>query len=259
MSKSSVYFSIVVSMCFMVFVGCKSTKSLVEGENNLSLSAKEVLKENKKRLADFKTLQSKVRLVYKEGQSSQTHTITLRMKKDEIIWITAAFNVIRAQVTPEKVSFYNKLDNTYFDGDFAYISKILGTQVDFKMVQNILMGESLFELNRTDFDMSINDNSYLFQPKDQTALFELFYIISGRNFKMKSQQLAQSATNRFLEIDYLSYQQVEKEVFPENLRVISLEKDQQTTIELEYKSISLNEDLRFPFKIPSGFEEIELE
>lgn len=76
---------------------------------------------------------------------------------------------------------------------------------------------------------------------------------------MKSQQLAQSATNRFLEIDYLSYQQVEKEVFPENLRVISLEKDQQTTIELEYKSISLNEDLRFPFKIPSGFEEIELE
>lgn len=259
MNKPSVYLSLALSACLMLLVGCKSTKSLVDSNNNLSLSAKEVLKENKKRSAQFKTLQSKVRLVYKEGDKSQTHTITLRMKKDEIIWITAPFNFIRAQVTPEKVSFYNKLDNTYFDGDFAYISKILGTQVDFQMVQNILLGESLFELNRTDFDMSVNEDAYLFQPKDQTPLYELFYLISGQNFKIKSQQLAQSATYRFLEVDYLDFQQIEDGVLPQNIKVISLEKDQQTTIELEYKSISLNENLRFPFEIPSGFDEIVLE
>jgi hypothetical protein len=28
--------------------------------------------------------------------------------------------------------------------------------------------------------------------------------------------------------------------------------------ELEMKNVSLNENLRFPFKIPSGFKEIEL-
>jgi hypothetical protein len=27
---------------------------------------------------------------------------------------------------------------------------------------------------------------------------------------------------------------------------------------MEYRSVSLNEDLRFPFKIPSGFKEISI-
>ena len=29
-------------------------------------------------------------------------------------------------------------------------------------------------------------------------------------------------------------------------------------IDLEYKSVSLNEELRFPYKIPSGYDEIVL-
>lgn len=243
---------------FTVFVGCKSSKALVDGEKNLGLTTKEVIKANAKKSANFKTLHSKVRVVYTQENKSQTHTVTLRMLKDQVIWINSTLNLIRAKITPEKVSFYNKLDNTYFDGDYGYLSDILGTELDFKKLQNLLLGNAIFDLDKETYVMSVHNDAYLFQPKNQLNLFELFYIINPSHFKIDSQQLSQPTESRFLQVDYLNYQEVDKQSLPENLKIIALEGDQETIIEIAYKSVSLNEDLRYPFKIPSGFDEIIL-
>ena len=251
----------ILSLLLLLLVcnfGCKSSKGIISGERNLRLSSKEVIKANNKKSANFKTLQSKVKVVYTQETKSQSHTLTLRMLKDQVIWINSALNLIRVKITPQKVSFYNKLDNTYFDGDFSYISDLLGTELDFKKVQNLLLGNALFELDKSTYDMSIHNESYLFQPKNQLSLFELFYIINPSHFKIDSQQLSQTSESRFLEIDYLNYQEVEKQSLPENMKIFVLEGDAETIIEMAFKSVSLNEDLRYPFKIPSGFNEIIL-
>jgi len=136
---------------------------------------------------------------------------------------------------------------------------LLGTELDFKKVQNLLLGNALFELDKSTYNMSIHNNAYLFQPKEQLRLFELFYIINPSHFKIDSQQLAQTGdTSRFLEIDYLNYQEVDKQSLPENLKILVLEDGEETIIEMAFKSINLNEDLRYPFKIPSGFDKITL-
>jgi hypothetical protein len=242
----------------MIAFGCKSSKLKIDGTKDLGLSPKEVIKANAKKSANFKTLQSKVKVVYTQENKSQSHTVTLRMQKDEVIWINSALNLIRAKITPNKVSFYNKLDNTYFDGDFSYLSDILGTALDFKKLQNLLLGNALFDLDKSTYDMSIHNDAYLFQPKEQLSLFELFYIINPSHFKIDSQQLSQASEARFLEIDYLNYQEVNKQSLPENMKIIVLEGDEETIIEMAFKSVNLNEDLRYPFKIPSGFDEIIL-
>lgn len=251
-------FRIFVILVFMIAFGCKSSKLKIDGTKDLGLSPKEVIKANAKKSANFKTLQSKVKVVYTQENKSQSHTVTLRMQKDEVIWINSALNLIRAKITPNKVSFYNKLDNTYFDGDFSYLSDILGTALDFKKLQNLLLGNALFDLDKSTYDMSIHNDAYLFQPKEQLSLFELFYIINPSHFKIDSQQLSQASEARFLEIDYLNYQEVNKQSLPENMKIIVLEGDEETIIEMAFKSVNLNEDLRYPFKIPSGFDEIIL-
>ncbi|MGE5942923.1 MAG: DUF4292 domain-containing protein, partial [Flavobacteriales bacterium] len=195
---------------------------------------------------------------YASDDDEQTHSVTFRIKKDEVIWINSAFSVIRATITPEKVSFYNKLDNTFFDGDYKYLSDLLGTELDFEKVQNLLLGETLFGLNEADYSLSVIDDLYVLQPKNQQQLFEIFYIISPSHFKIKSQQISQPQSSRHLQIDYLNYQEVNRQAFPENIKIIAVEADKEMIATLEFKSVSLNEDLNFPFSIPSGFEEIEL-
>lgn len=247
-----------VVILFLSLTACKSSKIAHDGAVNLGLSAKEVIKENARTAPDFKTLQAKVKITYSQDNDSQSHTVSFRMLKDQIIWLSSSFNIVRIMITPEKVSYYNKLDNTFFDGDYRLLSDILGTDLDFEKVQNLLLGNPLYELNKSDYTMSVNNDKYLFQPKEQLALFELFYLISPIHFKMDSQQLAQSLESRFLQIDYLDYQVVDKQNIPENIKIIVLEADKETLIEMAFKSVSLNQDLKYPFSIPSGFEEIVL-
>ena len=39
---------------------------------------------------------------------------------------------------------------------------------------------------------------------------------------------------------------------------MAVEEAEELVLEITFKAVSLNEDLRFPFKIPSGFKEIKL-
>ncbi|TGV03804.1 DUF4292 domain-containing protein [Flavivirga rizhaonensis] len=248
------------TLTFLVFLifNCKSSRTIVAGEANYKLSTKQLIKENAKQAPGFKTLRSTLKITYVQGEDSQTHSVNFRAKKDEALWISATFSIVKALVTPERVSFYNKLDNTYFDGDYKYLSDLLGTELDFQKVQNLLLGETIFDLKEGNYKASVDDKLYILQPKKQRELFEIFFLLDPSHFKVKSQQISQPKEFRHLQIDYLSHQEVEKQILPEKIKVIALETNQETIINLEFKNVSLNEELRFPFKIPSGFKEIKL-
>jgi outer membrane biogenesis lipoprotein LolB len=242
-------------MTFML--NCKSAKSVIaSGEASNKLSAKQVIKQHEKNNADFKTMQAKVRIDMIQGQKEQGLTFNFRMEKDKVIWLSAPLGIARMMVTPDKVRFYNKQDNQYFDGDYKLLSDFVGVDLDFMKVQNILLGQAIYNLEDEAHKVAVNENSYALQPKDQKALLELFYLINPSHFKMDSLQLFQQLKRRMLQVDYSSYQEVKKQVLPQNIRIVAVEGGDEVAITMEFKSVSLNEDVRFPFKIPKGFDEI---
>jgi hypothetical protein len=240
-------------------MSCKSTKAVSNsGEVSSSLSVKKIIKAHVKASATFKTLQSKVKISFTQGSKTKGYTVTLRIDKDKTIWLNATLGLARAKITPENVQFYDKINNQYFDGDFSLLSNLLGTDIDYFKLEKLLLGESVFKLKKSDFAASIHEKSYMLAPKEQQELFEVFLLFNPTHFKMDSQQIAQAENNRFLEVDYLAYQKVKTQTLPKNIKIIAVESDEETIIELEYKSVKLNEPFRFPFRIPSGFEEIIL-
>ncbi|WP_299883777.1 DUF4292 domain-containing protein [uncultured Lacinutrix sp.] len=253
-NKSFFFFSIFI----FSFVGCKSTKTVTSnGELNTNASAKSIVKNIDKNVSKFKTMASRLKIETIQGQKSQSFSVSMRMEKDKTIWISK-LGIVRAIITPDRVAFYNKLDGSYFDGDFSYLSNMLGTELDFKKVQNMILGEPVYNVNAKDYIASTFEKSYLLQPKQQQELFELFLLINPSHFKMDSQQISQEKEVRHLEVNYEAYQTVDSEILPEKIRVIAVEKEEQLLINLDLKNISLNGDLRFPFTIPSGYKEIEL-
>jgi len=250
---------ILVLILTVVAFGCKSTKSITsKGKLNANMTAKELILENQTQKARFKTLQAKVKIEYTQDERSEGYTVNLRMEKDKIIWINSVLGLARVMITPDRVSFYDKINNQYFDGDYSLLSDLLGIDLDFKKVESLLLGESIYNLEVDKYKLSTQENSYVLEPKKQQAVLELFFLLNPSHFKMDSQQLYQPLKRRILEIDYKSYQKVNKQILPENLKIIAVEDTDQVTIEMEYRSVSLNEDLRFPFKIPSGFKEISI-
>ena len=253
-------FKILFLVCVLGIVfGCRSTKTISsDGMVNPEMTTKELIRQNQSQNARFKTLQAKVKIDFTQNQRTDGYTVNLRIEKDKVIWINATLGLARAMITPERVRFYNKIDSQYFDGDYTLLSDLLGIELDYKKVESLLLGETIFNLKDGKYTLSTQQNSYVLQPKDQKELLEIFFLLNPNHFKIDSQQLYQPSKRRILEIDYRSYQQVNKQILPENLKIIAVEDTDEVTIDMEYKSITLNEDLRFPFSIPTGFKEIRL-
>lgn len=252
------HYFILLFISFLL-INCKSTKTISSGEANFDLSTKQVVRENAKQTPEFKTLASRVKIDIIDGDKEKGYTVNLRMQKDKHILLSSTpISVVKALITPNKISYYNKLDGTYFDGDYSYLSDLLGTELDFNKVQNLLLGEALYSLKDGTYKSSVHENNYLLEPKRQVDLLEIFYLLSPSHFKIKSQQFSQAKEHRHLQIDYLKHQEVNKQILPELLKVIAVEGTSEIIINLEFKNVDLNEDLNFAFKIPSGYEEIEL-
>jgi len=249
-------FTISAILIVLVF-SCNSSKSVIaSGVASDKLSAKQVIKQHEKNEADFKTMNARVAIDLIQGEQEQGHTFSLRMEKDKVIWLSATLGVARMMITPEKVQFYNKLENEYFDGDYKLLSDVVGVDLDFMKVQNILLGQSIYDLKGEPHQVSVNGNSYALSPTDQNVLMELFYLINPSHFKMDSLQLQQLSKQRMLQVDYSSYQEVDKQIVPKNIRIIAVEDTDEVAITMEFKSVSLNSEVRFPFKIPAGYKEI---
>ncbi|RBP34632.1 uncharacterized protein DUF4292 [Oceanihabitans sediminis] len=246
----------ILSFVVLLF-GCKSSKTVATGEGNLNLSAKQLIKAHLKSTPDFETLAGRLKIDYTEGSNSKSTTVSFRMEKDQVIWISK-LGIIKALITPTRVAFYNNWDNTYFDGNYAYLSDLMGIELDFNKVQNLLLGEALYSLKEDDFEVQTLDDQYILKPKTQSEALELFYLLNASHFKMNSQQLAQAKELRMLQIDYTSYQKVDKQTFPETIKIHAVEANEETNVNLEFRSLTLNSKLSFPFRIPSGYEEIVL-
>lgn len=252
--------AVILLFFLLLIVSCGSTKSLVsDGEANPKLSAKQLIKGHQKNDANFKTLQGRAKIGVTQGERSQGATFTLRMQKDKVIWLSAPLGLIRMMITPNKVQFYNKTDNSYFDGDYKLLSDFAGFELDFQKVQNILLGQAIYDLKAQPHQVDIQENSYVLSPKKQNPLLELFYLMNATHYKLNSLQMQQAVKQRFLQVDYKSYQNIERNIIPKLISVIAVEGTDQALIDMEIKSVNLNDEVRFPFKIPSGYKKIELE
>lgn len=242
----------------MLLSGCASNKVISLGNADKKMSAKSIVKNHYSNELDFKTMRGRIRVDYNDGSYSQDFGLSFRMEKDKAIWMSATLSVVKVLITPNRVSFYNKLDNTYFDGDFSFISNLLGAELNFEKVQNLLLGQAIFNLKDESFTAGITENSYELKPAKDFSLFKRLFLVEPKNFKMALQQISQPEENRLLNVDYKTYQKVGNKVIPDKILVTALENDKTVKIEIEYRNVEFDQKVSFPYSIPRGYKEIAL-
>lgn len=250
------YFPLLIAAFLL---SCKSAGTVVSGTVDDNLSVRSIIKNHYKNQLRFNTLSGRLKIDYDDGYNAQSLGVTLRMKKDRAIWMSAPFGVVKAYITPERVSFYNKLENQYFDGDFSYLSALLGTELDFNKVQNLLLGQALLDLRKDDYTAIVSGNNYELTPGETRQLFKILFQIEPRHFKIATQQLSQPDKKRLLNVQYTKYQEKQARVVPEQIDITAIDTDERTKIEIVYKNLEFDRPLNFPYKIPDGYDEIVLE
>lgn len=255
------YSHILILLLALLLNGCRGAKKVLDTEVGTSVPMAQVLQAHQEAIPNFKTLASRVQVVYEDGNKEQSITVSLRMEKDRIIWIKASIlgiTLAKAMITPERVSYYETISNTYFDGDFTLLSDWLGTELDFERAQSILLGQSIFKLDESNYQASIIQDRYKLLPKTQPLNFIHSLILNADNFKVLSGTLSQPGEGRLFTLRYGTYQQVEGSYYPSDIWIDATDNQQKTKISVSYKNIDVNAAVSFPFDIPQGFEQIRL-
>lgn len=242
----------------VIFTSCGGTKVATKAE---SLPVREVVSFHKDATPKFKTLAGRVQLAYETDTKEQRVTVSLRMEKDKAIWVKASilgFTLAKIMITPDKVSYYETIGKTYFEGDFSLLGEWIGTPINFQQAQDLLLGQSIFSLKPSDYTSEIFQNKFKIQPKKQPHNFIHSLFLNPENFKVASETLSQPEFDRILNIRYGDYQKIEDQYIPTKISIVNSESQEQTKIDIVYKKIDLNVDISFPFEIPSGYERIQL-
>ena len=245
----------------MIFVaGCKSPAILPSKTPIKDRPIKELIKAISKNGADFKKFRSRVKTTYYDGKRSQQVIVNLRMEKDKSIWMSANILVPIAKIliTPKKVSFYEKFQKTFFEGDITFINDQFNTNFDFKDIQNLLIGLPLADLNRGKWKTISHPKYYILTPKSGKMQLRPTFFYDPNDFSLREQRFLVSETTQSLTIKYIDYQRLEGEFLPREIEISLFDGSELKRITLEYTRVDFPDRISLPFQIPQGYKSIEL-
>ncbi|MFY7987627.1 MAG: DUF4292 domain-containing protein [Flavobacterium sp.] len=251
--------SIISAFLIVFLVGCKSKQSVATAVANENTEVSKVIKGHYKNEHDFTTLNIRANAKYEDAKQSHSMNADIRIKKDEIIWINIKFLGIpmaKAMITPLKVSYYEKINNTYFEGDFSMLSNWLGTNLDFQKVQNLFIGKAIDDLTKDKWISDVVEKMFKLSLPNNSDVSKEFYF-EGANYLLKKETITQESQNRNLSIQYPSYKEEKGMFLPNAINIKAAQKD-VITIDIEYKNTTFNENLSYPFSIPNGYTPIEI-
>jgi hypothetical protein len=222
-------------------------------------SPKKIIKNHSKSKFNKDYLSADLKLNFTQQGKSQNVNVKLKIQNNKKIWLSATifgFPIAKVLITPERVSYYIKINKTCFDGDYSEINRLLGANLDFTMLQNLLLGDALFEMKAKNYEAKIDQQAHLLTPIQNHTLTELLFWIHPINYKIEKQEIRTFENNRFLSINYANYREIENVSIPGSVEIIAKDNHNNATIRFDFKSVKLDEELSFPYKIPSGYKRI---
>ncbi|WP_252775602.1 DUF4292 domain-containing protein [Flavobacterium sp. NRK F10] len=242
-----------------LLVSCKAKKAVAESAAEEDLAASKVIQQHYALPSDFKTINIRANAKYRDDKQSQSVSADIRIKKDQVIWVNVKFIGIpmaKALITPTEVQYFEKINGTYFKGDFQLLSNWLGTDLDFKKLQNLFLGKAIDDLTKAKYIAQIQDNLYKLSEKKQEDIEKEFYF-EAANFLVKKETILQKSKNRALTVEYPSHSKTGSLFLPNEI-AIAAQQDEVINIDLTYKNVTFDEDLNFPFSIPNGYERVTI-
>ena len=241
-------------------IACGSKKNM----SSSSAEAKNIRSLEKKlntKKPYFKSLTGVMSASYETEDESVNLRINFRVKKDSAIWMSAKIAglipVAKALITPDQVSFYQKINNEYFEGDYSLINDLFGIPVNFNQLQNLLLGQPVIDPFQQKARFSQDAASYFVsRPYDQQLSYQSAWF--KNSLQLNKQQINQNTKNKQLLINYDRYKSIDGNSYPVDFFILASNIDSQVRIGVKVKKIEKVDDIRLPFSIPDNYTRMSL-
>ena len=249
-----------LAIALLVFLtSCKSKAVAVETvKAPTRLKTNKIIENYYNNKIDFSTLYIKSNVQYADDKQTQNVTAEIRIKKDQQILVSVRFlgiTMAKASITPTSVSYYEKMGGRYFEGDFSSLSQWLGTDLDYNKIQNMLLGRAIDDLEKGKYSESFVDQIYRLEDVSSDKIKKSFFF-DANTFMINKQEIIQTAEDRMIQVAYSDNAVYKEATLPTKVLINTIQKKGKSQINLEYNTITFNEELSFPYSVPNGYKRI---
>ena len=269
----AVLISSVLGVLLLALPGCKSVKKATAVPPP-SLTGKgkavaEVLDSVMARQVDFRWIAAKAQVDYTD-KSGETNSfdITLRIRKDSAIWISITpllgIEAARVLINQDSIVLLDRVHKTYKVRRFDYLGEMLKTDVDFSMIQSVVMG-NYFQYQKNDKIRSYyEEDPYsilstlnkrqarrAMEEKDPSRPVIQDFWIDG-NYRIIKSKITDEKLDRWMEARYSSFTSVNNYLFPNNI-VVTFFSGSPVIMKVTYTKVTSEESLAMPFTIPEKY------
>ena len=276
----------IISLLFISIIilatGCKSRRALVKAplkEYGVDYLL-ERMTENQLR---FNTISMKASISARLNNSKDVTNLsgTIRIIRDSIIWISLSpglgIEVARVYITQDSLQFMDRINGQYFASSLSFFNDNYQVDLDFNMLQGLLLGNDFncYEYTKfkagydgNNYKLSANDRQkqkkYIRNSEDARRVLVQTTLLNPDNFKIESVQLkVLQNQNRKLQATYSGFTKVEdqvvpsREVFELNLQE-SGKSNLKPGITINFSKIELDKEVKTPFSIPDKYAPMKL-
>lgn len=249
---------------------CKNKKKVIDEQTNVEWADRSLDKKNvdAEQLAtykqlheshrpDFTTAKMQADVFFSDSSTEQNIQASIQIEKGKRILISLKafmFTVGKVYITPNRVSYYEMLNNTYYDGDFQMISKILGVELSYNQVENLLLGQTIVAFDQV-HQLVTDANKALMIQRIKKHFVLAQFSSSGR---LQSEWVSEKNGSQ----EYLASLQYDRPtdfsgVEIPKMIVLSTKTKKKLHVEIDYQKIKWNEQLKWNYEIPSRYKEVE--
>lgn len=256
-----------------LFISCSPARKVMrapikeEGADYLFARLKE--KELK-----FDWFSAKFSAEYSNKGNENSFNGQIRIRKDSLIWISLTpmlgIEAVRLMISQDSVKMINRLNDTYFIGDYEYVNRFLNTNIDFDLLQAFLLGNDLQFYEDGKFRATIDRGEYKLSTgargklkkfvrgsQENLKIFIQNIWLDPDNFKITHADVKEIRRDNIkLESTYEGFEAVEGQLFPRKMTYVILA-DNTIKVKADFSKLILNVPLQFPFKIPASYQPVK--
>jgi hypothetical protein len=232
----------------------------------------EKMHENK---STFKWFSGKAKVDFIKGKKKTPFTAQVRIKRDSAIWISVSSGIgiegARLLLTKDSVKYINRIDKTYFIGNYAFLSSLIDTEIDFCMVQALLTANDFSWYDYQNLKAKLDNQRYQLESTNRHKLKKQSKMLSFDNpvyyqslwinsttFKIERIKIKEiGKENKKIFASYRQYKSVNEQLIPYSID-IDMDNEIKTSLEMVYYKINLDKEVGFPFSISKKYSPIEL-
>lgn len=256
------------------------------------MSAGKLIRNIENNAFDYKHLSIKrISCQFDNGKSQTSFRASIWAEKDKRITVMLTklnIPVGRLWLTPDSVKFINYLEKTYFLDDYSYLSSVMDMDLDFETVHAIL-SNNIFSLQdekrekeNRDYDTKIDSGMYVLEsvrkmnrkpenlPMNERRqarrarkmvepgpVHQSVYV-DPVTYKLRKITLDDLQNARKLNISFLDYTEVEKQLYPGEIDLNLVSPETKMELNIRFAGFSLEKEKEINFKVPEKFTRIKL-